>query len=111
MGKGNPVACVADALNLYKRRGPAATQARGHVFFPRAPLSLDLPQVDLVLIPSEKKKRAKRATRKKDFKGLLESLPYLVPKSPVNKRSGNKVLRSAGIIPFSICTTAKLLQR
>ena len=61
--------------------------------------------------PERKKKRAKRATRKKDSKGLLESLPYLVPKSPVNKRSGNKVLRSAGIIPFAICTTAKLLKR
>ena len=55
MAKGNSVACVADALNLYKWRGPAATQAMGHVFFPRAPLSLDLPQVDVVLIPSEKK--------------------------------------------------------
>ena len=111
MEKGNSVACVADSLNLYRWRGPTATQARDQVFFPRAPLSLDLPQVHLFLIPSEKKKRAKRATRKKDSKGLLESLPYLVPKSPVNKRSGNKVLRSAGIIPFAICTTAKLLKR
>ena len=111
MGKGNPVACVADALNLYKWPGPTATQARGHVFLPRASLSRDLPQVDLVLIPSEKNERAKRATWKKNFKGLLESLLYLVPKSPVNKRSGNKVLRSAGIIPFSIRTTAKLPKR
>ena len=53
-GRG-PLACVADALNLYKWRRAPETHARSHVFFPRAPLSLDLPQVDLVLIPSERK--------------------------------------------------------
>ena len=67
MGKGNSVACVADALNLYKWRGPTATQARGHVFFPRAPLSLDLPQVDLVLIPSEKKWASEASYQEEQF--------------------------------------------
>ena len=63
-------------------RGPAATQAMGHVFFPRAPLSLDLPQVDVVLIPGEKKsERSEIRGRKilKDFwKVYLISYPNLL---------------------------------
>ena len=88
--KGNSVACVADALNLYKWCGPTATQAMGHVFLPRAPLSLDLPQVDLGLIPSEKNERAKRATRKKILKDFWKVYLFSYPNLLSTRDQGTK---------------------
>ena len=67
MGKGNSVACVADALNLYKWRGPAATRARDHVFFPSRALISRLATSRRSSYPGRKKKASEARCEEEKF--------------------------------------------